>query len=62
MTTDPVPMEKTRAQIEAERMADPWPWIEELHAWSRRHGSIMTTRWDFADEDENPPPLDNLTP
>jgi hypothetical protein len=40
--------EKNRSEIEAERAADPWPWMEELHAWSRRNGSQMTTYWDPA--------------
>jgi hypothetical protein len=38
--------EKNRAEIEAERAADPWPWLEDLLAWSRRNGSQMTTSWD----------------
>jgi hypothetical protein len=42
--------ERNRQEIEAERAADPWPWLEELLAYSRRNGSQMTTRWD-------PPPV-----
>lgn len=38
--------EKNRTEIEAERAADPWPWLEELLAHSRRNGSRMTERWD----------------
>ncbi len=42
--------QKNRAEIEAARAADPWPYLDELLAWSRRHGSTMTTHWD-------PPPI-----
>jgi hypothetical protein len=45
-TTDWERKEKNRAEIEAERAADPWPWLEELLTWSRRNGSRMTTSWD----------------
>ncbi len=38
--------EENRAEVEARRAADPWPWLEELLAYSRRNGSHMTTRWD----------------
>jgi len=38
--------EENRAEIEDRRASDPWPWLEELLAWSRRNGSRMTTSWD----------------
>ncbi len=38
--------EENRAEIEARRAADPWPWLEELLAHSRCNGSQMTASWD----------------
>ena len=35
-----------RAEIEARRAAEPWPWFEELQKYSRRNGSLMAVYWD----------------
>jgi hypothetical protein len=49
-TTDWDRKEKNRAEIEAERAADPWPWLEELHAWSYQNSTpevrAHRRRWD----------------
>jgi hypothetical protein len=46
--------EKNRAEIEAERAADPWPWLEELLAWNDANSTeevrVCRRRWD-------PPPI-----
>lgn len=41
-----VERQENRAEIEARRAADPWPWLDELLAWSKRNGSQMTRYWD----------------
>lgn len=46
--------EKNRAEVEAERAADPWPWLEELLAWNEENATAEVRayrrRWD-------PPPI-----
>jgi len=42
--------EENRAEIEDRRASDPWPWLEELHAWNERNSTAevraLRRRWD----------------
>lgn len=42
--------ERNRAEIEAERAANPWPWFDELWAWTDRNSTpevrALRNRWD----------------
>lgn len=40
-----------RSEIEDRRAADPWPWLDELLAHSKRNGSRMSENWDTPPDD-----------